>query len=275
MRPPMHVLEIAERLRDATAALRFGAPVAFTYRPLSYAWEAHRRYLERYARRGIEALFVGMNPGPFGMAQTGVPFGEVAAVRDFLGIEAAVVAPRDTHPKRPVEGFACTRSEVSGRRVWGWVRDRFGTADAFADRFFIWNWCPLAFVSETGANLTPDKLPAAARTKLDVACDSALQAIVAELRPRHVVGFGTFAAARARGVLGDGGPAVGSVLHPSPASPAANRGWVQAVERDLERLGISVDGIRRDSTAAAEPSQTSRKKSSGRGSSLVESRRSR
>ncbi|MBL9149888.1 MAG: single-stranded DNA-binding protein [Phycisphaerae bacterium] len=271
----MPVVEIAERLRDATAALRFGAPVAFTYRPLTYAWEAHRRYVERYARRGIEALFVGMNPGPFGMAQTGVPFGEVAAVRDFLGIEVPIAAPKGTHPKRPVEGFACTRSEVSGRRVWGWVRDRFGTADAFADRFFIWNWCPLAFVTDTGANLTPDKLPAASRSKLDVACDSALQAIVAELRPRLVIGFGTFAAARARAALGPDGPAIGSVLHPSPASPAANRGWVPAVELGLAQLGISVDGSRRDSASAAKPSQSSRKKSSGRGSSLVESRTTR
>ena len=33
-------------------------------------------------------VFLGMNPGPFGMAQVGVPFGEVAAVRDWLRIDA-------------------------------------------------------------------------------------------------------------------------------------------------------------------------------------------
>jgi single-strand selective monofunctional uracil DNA glycosylase len=64
------------------------------------------------------------------MAQTGVPFGEVGLVRDFLGIEAKVDQPARVHPKRPIEGFACMRSEVSGRRVWGWVQDRFGSADA-------------------------------------------------------------------------------------------------------------------------------------------------
>ncbi|MFM8642089.1 MAG: hypothetical protein ACKOEP_04540, partial [Phycisphaerales bacterium] len=85
---------IARHLRDGCAELRFGPPVAFTYHPLDYAWEAHRAFL-RMARPRPAILFVGMNPGPFGMAQTGVPFGEVAAVRDFLGIDArfSVIVP--------------------------------------------------------------------------------------------------------------------------------------------------------------------------------------
>ena len=34
-----------------------------------------------------EAVFLGMNPGLWGMAQTGVPFGTVSLVRDWMGIE--------------------------------------------------------------------------------------------------------------------------------------------------------------------------------------------
>ncbi|MFO0827488.1 MAG: single-stranded DNA-binding protein [Phycisphaerales bacterium] len=242
----MAIVSIARRLRDDVAALRFHAPVACAYNPLDYAWAAHRAYLERFARPGIEALFVGMNPGPFGMAQTGVPFGEVAAVRDFLGIDAPIKRPKQEHPKRPIEGFACRRSEVSGRRVWTWARERFGSADRFFDRCFIWNWCPLAFVVDSGANLTPDKLAARDRGALEAICDAALREVVKELRPRLVVGFGGFAEKRATIALrelGDAAPRIGAVLHPSPASPAANRGWAPALERGLRELGFGLDAI--------------------------------
>jgi len=243
---------VAARLRDECGALRFGAPVAFTYHPLDYAWEAHRAFL-RMARPRPRILFVGMNPGPFGMAQTGVPFGEVASVRDFLGIDgrmARIGAPARMHPKRPVEGFACARSEVSGARVWTWARERFGTREAFFREAFVWNWCPLAFVAASGANLTPDKLPrtgagSRAVRSLGEACDRALAGAIAALGPRHVVGFGAFAVARASAVVDSmrggsldaahGGtlPDVRQVLHPSPASPAANRGWAPQVDRVL------------------------------------------
>ena len=246
---------IAARLRDrcAGAAGRLGLSVACAYNPLEYAWEAHRAYLQM-ARHGPEVLFVGMNPGPFGMVQTGVPFGEVASVREFLGIDGRAVrigAPVRMHPKRPVLGFGCTRSEVSGARVWSWARGRFGTADAFFRHAFIWNWCPLAFMSEGGANLTPDRLPrggtsAAAVRDLEAACDEALGEAIAALAPHHVVGFGAFARARAAHAvqaLSNGPRAlrpvpVHQVLHPSPASPAANRGWARQVDAQLAAAGI-------------------------------------
>ncbi|MFM8699370.1 MAG: uracil-DNA glycosylase family protein [Phycisphaerales bacterium] len=237
---------IARGLRGRCADLRFGAPVAFTYHPLEYAWHAHRAYL-RMARPRPAILFVGMNPGPFGMAQTGVPFGEVAAVRDFLGIgarTARIGAPERMHPKRPVDGLSCTRSEVSGARVWGWARARFGTPEAFFRAAFVWNWCPLAFMAASGANLTPDKLPrtgraAATHRALESACDGALAAVIDAVEPAHVVGFGAFAADRARRVMAASAtldahvPPVLQVLHPSPASPAANRGWAAQVDRAL------------------------------------------
>ena len=240
----------AADLRDRCGALRFRAPVAFAYNPLEYAWPAHRAYL-RMARPRPAVLFVGMNPGPFGMAQTGVPFGEVAAVRTFLRIDekvAQIGTPERTHPKRPVQGFACARSEVSGARVWTWARERFGTRERFFRRAFVWNWCPLAFMAASGANLTPDRLPksgtgSVAVHELERACDHALGEAIVALRPGHVVGFGAFAARRAAAVVearrttgGDGRfpwPDVLQVLHPSPASPAANRGWAPQVDRAL------------------------------------------
>jgi hypothetical protein len=153
----MKPIAIARWLARETDTLVFRAPTACTYNPLVYARRSHEAYLSRYARQGVEALLLGMNPGPWGMAQTGVPFGEVELVRTFLGIEARVDQPPRVHPQRPIEGFACTRSEVSGRRVWGWVQDRFGSADAFSDRFLVANYCPLVFMGRIGRHPVLDR----------------------------------------------------------------------------------------------------------------------
>jgi single-strand selective monofunctional uracil DNA glycosylase len=181
-----------------------------------------------------------MNPGPFGMAQTGVPFGDVTLVRDLLGIDVAVGRPPVEHPKRPVEGFSCKRSEVSGSRLWGFVRDRFGTADHFFERFFVWNYCPLLFLEESGKNRTPDKLPANERGPLLDACDRALRDVVDALGPGLVIGVGAWAKERAKEALRDRPVEIGTILHPSPASPRANRGWAEAAANDLAALGIDV-----------------------------------
>ena len=229
--------DVAARLARAVAPLRFGPPITHVYHPLDYAAQPHRRYLERYARPGIHALLLGMNPGPYGMAQTGVPFGEVSLVRDWLQLEAAVGKPNPEHPKRPVDGFRCRRSEVSGARLWGWARARFDTPERFFRTFFVWNYCPLCFMEASGRNFTPDKLPAAEAAPLYQACDEALRAAAAILRPKIVIGVGAFAEQRARRAFGDALP-VGTILHPSPASPAANQGWAARADAHLRALGV-------------------------------------
>jgi single-strand selective monofunctional uracil DNA glycosylase len=234
----MSLVEISRALSQRVATLRFAAPVCCVYNPLEYAREPHELYLSRYGGGRKEVLLLGMNPGPFGMAQTGVPFGDVTLVRDWLGIAAPVGKPRDEHPKRPVLGFECQRAEVSGTRLWGWARDRFGTPQRFFERFFVANYCPLAFMESSGANRTPDKLPAAEQQAVFGACDDALRAIVRELQPGIVVGVGGFAERRARVALASENIKIGTILHPSPASPLANRGWAPTVERQLAELGV-------------------------------------
>jgi single-strand selective monofunctional uracil DNA glycosylase len=175
------------------------------------------------------------------MAQTGVPFGDVSLVSGFLGIDAPVARPGREHPKRPIEGFSCGRSEVSGTRLWGWVERRFRTPEAFFERFFVHNYCPLAFMESSGKNLTPDKLPRSERAPLYDACDEALRRVCGHLNPRWVIGVGTFGATRATEALGSAAPSkvtIGSILHPSPASPKANRGWAEIAEAELRQLGI-------------------------------------
>jgi single-strand selective monofunctional uracil DNA glycosylase len=236
------LIRVTRAQSRALSKLRFGDPVTHVYDPLDYARAPWELYCERFGASPKEVVLVGMNPGPFGMAQTGVPFGDVAMVRGFLGIEAPVKKPRKMHPKRPVLGFSCERSEVSGTRLWGFVRDRFGTAEAFFERFFITNWCPLVFMEASGRNLTPDKLKKAEREPLEAICDRALRRSIEALAPRHVVGVGAFAEKRARIALEGLDVEIGSILHPSPASPKANNGWEKHVERDFEKLGIALPG---------------------------------
>jgi len=231
---------VARDLAEEVDRLVFSPPVTHVYNPLNYAWAAHAQYLERFGRGPKEVLFLGMNPGPWGMAQTGVPFGEVGAVRNWLSIHADVGRPDPEHPKRPVTGFACTRSEVSGARLWGWARDVFKTPDRFFNRFFIANYCPLAFLEESGRNRTPDKLPASERGSLLAACDRALVRTVELLSPRILVGVGAFAEGRARAALDGADIQIGRILHPSPASPAANRGWAERATRELRGLGVEL-----------------------------------
>jgi single-strand selective monofunctional uracil DNA glycosylase len=172
------------------------------------------------------------------MAQTGVPFGEIEAVRDWLGIAAPVGKPPREHPKRPVTGFDCHRSEVSGRRLWGLFRERFTTPDRFFRDHFVANYCPLLFLESGGRNLTPDKLPAAERAPLLDLCDDYLARCMAELRPEWVVGVGAFAADSARRALAGRDIRVARILHPSPASPRANRDWAGSVTATLRDLAI-------------------------------------
>lgn len=224
----------------ALRPLRFAPPVTHVYDPLEYARAGWEAYLQRYGQGTREILLLGMNPGPFGMAQTGVPFGDVRMVRDFLGIEAKIGKPENEHPKRPILGFDCPRSEVSGTRLWGFVRDTFGTPERFFERFFVANYCPLVFMEASGRNVTPDKLPAAERLPLFEVCDEALRRLVDRMQPRLVLGVGGFAEKRAREALGGRDLRLGCILHPSPANPAANRDWSGTVRRQLEALGVEL-----------------------------------
>ena len=231
------LIAAAQRLSQAVDRLDFAPPVSHVYNPLDYAWAPHEAYLRRFGNGRKRIIFLGMNPGPFGMVQCGVPFGEIAAARDWMGIEAPVDKPAQENPKRPVEGFACQRSEVSGRRLWGLFHQRFGTAEAFFAEHFVANYCPLAFFDH-GRNLTPDKLPAAEADPLYAVCDEHLREMVRGLEPEWLIGIGAFAQERARIALAGLEIRIGKVLHPSPASPAANRGWAEAATRQMVELGI-------------------------------------
>ncbi len=234
----MNYKQIIDHLIHTTNDLTFSNPVTHVYNPLVYARKPHDLYLEKFGQLGAKIILLGMNPGPWGMVQTGVPFGEIPAVRDWMGITAPVKKPGNEHPKRPIEGFDCSRSEVSGRRLWGWAQKAFGTPEQFFSRFFVVNYCPLVFMEAGGRNRTPNNLPAAEKKPLLAACDQALRQTVNLLGPEHVIGIGAFAEQRAKAALADYDLTIGRITHPSPANPRANKGWENFITQELKAMGI-------------------------------------
>lgn len=234
------LIQSSRRLAEALHDIRFSPPVSHVYDPLEYARAPHEAYLTRYGAGKKRVMFLGMNPGPFGMAQTGVPFGEIAAVRDWMGIEEPVGRPEHEHPKRPVQGFACPKSEVSGRRLWGLFAERYPVAADFFKDHYVANYCPLVWMSATGANLTPDKISSAEMAPVEAACLDHLAETIELLKPSYLIGVGAFAEERLRRAAAKTGGSfqIGRVLHPSPASPAANRGWSEAATKQLLAQGV-------------------------------------
>lgn len=232
------LIAAARDLSTKVGKLRFRPPVTHVYNPLTYAWKAHEEYLRRFGSNTKRVIFLGMNPGPFGMVQTGIPFGEIAAVRNWMKITAPIEKPKDEHHRRPIFGYECERSEVSGQRLWKLFADRFGSAEKFFAEHFVVNYCPLAFLEESGCNRTPDKLPAAESAPLEKPCDEHLCRVLEILKPEWLIGVGGFAAERAAVVCENQKIQIGQILHPSPASPAANRGWAGAATKQLRELGV-------------------------------------
>jgi len=234
------LIEASSRLSDEVDALGFAEPVTHVYNPLRYAFAPYARYLKKFGNKRKQVLMLGMNPGPWGMAQTGIPFGEVVVVRDWMGISEDVGKPRNEHPKRPIQGFACTRSEVSGRRLWGSIAARWPEPKAFFREHLVVNFCPLIFLEESGKNRTPDKLPRAERDTLFAACDVHLDELLRILRPSWLLGVGVFAEKRLAAARERTGSEARTavLLHPSPASPKANKDWLGTAKKELAEQGV-------------------------------------
>jgi len=257
------ILAATAEALQAIGRLRFLPPVTHVYNPLVHATEVHTAYVEKFAKGPRPILFLGMNPGPYGMAQTGVPFGEVTAVKEYLKLEGEVKRPPNEHPKRPIDGLDCKRSEVSGKRLWGLIEDRYPDAEDFFKEHYVHNYCPLVFMESEGKNRTPDKLPAEERAELEQVCDQFLLNHVRILKPKWVVAVGVFAEAQVERVL-EGNPRlttkVARILHPSPASPAANKNWAETAEAELIEQKVWKKGRARKKPAAKTTKKAAAKK---------------
>jgi len=254
------IVEIRACVADIDSCV-FDLPTAYRYNSLRYAWRNYEQYLRRYGSSGgpnkghnahletmmdckKQVVFMGMNPGPFGMMQTGIPFGDVDTVANWLRIDEEIDTPDQTHIKRPVLGLAYPRVEVSGKRLWGMFREKYTNPKDFFKGAFVLNYCPIAFLEESGRNRTPDKLPKSESKPLFELCDHLMVLHLRLFQPIHVVGVGKFARKCIERIVKAYQPEfdnmrICDVLHPSPASPMANRGWASQAITQLRDQNIS------------------------------------
>ena len=162
------------------------------------------------------------------ISASGVPFGEVSVVNNWLKINGVVGKPKVEHPKRQIEGLNCKRREVSGERFWNFIKSVSGTPEIFFKNCLVYNHCPLIFMGKSGKNVTPPDMKIDVRNKLLQLCDETLKDVIELYSVKHIVGLGRFAETRAKKVVNDNlikNVDVSFLIHPSPASPAANKGW--------------------------------------------------
>ena len=223
------MIEASSKLRDdvekfADSLVKEGS-VDTVYNPLAYAWEPHRAYLELASGEGAKTLLLGMNPGPHGMGQMGIPFAATSVVRDLLKIKDLEVGqPRTPHPKRPISGLDWPKEEVSGTRLWGLLANEYGSAESIFKSIFLLNHCPLMlFSGERATNITPDKITGATTNALLKRCDEHLREVVDIMQIERVIGVGRYSEKRALNALSGIDISVTTCWHPSPASPLANR----------------------------------------------------
>ncbi|XP_065566031.1 single-strand selective monofunctional uracil DNA glycosylase-like isoform X1 [Artemia franciscana] len=236
------VLTIEKELAGSLLGLNYSdSGVTHIYNPVDYARVPHEIFVTKFCKETISTLLIGMNPGPWGMVQTGVPFGEVSIVRDWLNIIGEVIKPANEHPKRPILGFQCHRSEISGKRFWAFLRDLSGTPERLFETLFMYNYCPLSFMKISGKNVTPPELKLTERKILLSLCDAALLEVIKVLRPKSLLCVGNFVFKQVSGVVKKANldVKVGLLMHPSPINPRANKNWAEEAKKTFDQLGIS------------------------------------
>lgn len=82
------LLSIEQRQCSQLLEIEYPSPVTHVYNPLSYASQTHQNFVRRYGNGRKKVLFVGMNPGPFGMAQNGVCCDDKLS-KDYLFLSSA------------------------------------------------------------------------------------------------------------------------------------------------------------------------------------------
>ncbi|CAG5129987.1 unnamed protein product [Candidula unifasciata] len=248
---------LEKELCEKLSRVSLPGKIQYVYNPLEYAFDSHLNFVRRFCTGEKYVLFVGMNPGPFGMSQNGVPFGECSIVKEWLQIEGEVLKPVLEHPKRRIVGLECSRSEVTGARFWQLIRTLCHTPEHFFRTSYVHNLCPFAFLTDTGKNVTPPQLASSILDQINVLCNATLIEVVRLLKSKYVICVGKYALAQAQKALsGDefSGITLECLMHPSPINPAANKGWADIAIKQLTEIGI-IDVIRYGRPPYQTPSQ--------------------
>lgn len=79
-------------------------------------------------------------------------------MKEWFQVSGSVGHPEKEHPSRKIAGLKCHRTEVSGKKFWGLFRQICGNPENFFRYSFVYNICPLQFMTNTGKNITPAEL---------------------------------------------------------------------------------------------------------------------
>ena len=200
--------------------------IEWAYNPLDYAWDIHKKYIELYGGLGAKTVILGMNPG-HGMGNTGIPFGCPEQVNKYLKIKDIKIKKLEKmHPKRIVNGLECDKPEISGRRIWGLVKDIYGQPRNAFSKIYVINHFPLWMFDKKGRNITPDKLPIVASKTMLEQCDSTVLEIINALEANKVIAVGNYAEKRIKKIISKKNIPnlqIKKIPHPSPANPFSNK----------------------------------------------------
>lgn len=288
----MDLIKTTRALADDLHALRCPAGVSHVYNPLRYMWPAHERFLSRHYVRERESLpnvgrldlyrpagtaksrrylILGMNPGPHGMVQTGLPFGDVVNAAAMLGyktgdqIPAPDLASVALHPSRPVIGLSATRREASGERLWGGLASIWGSLDAVLADCFAANYCPLAYFADdaSGTNVTPEEFgkrtvngkpnpryDTAYAAELDEVCLPYLVRVARAMRVEVILAVGRYAEVKAKIIAAlcpeatrrCPSPKVVYLTHPSPLATRSAGEWATMARHALDAACVLPPG---------------------------------
>lgn len=222
--------------------LNYGPNVEYIYSPLDYASNLHKVFLKKFLCTSKKVLFLGINPGPWGMCQTGIPFGEVNIVRSYLRVDGEVLTPTNCHPQRPITGLNCHRSEVSGKRLWDlFIELSEGDPYKFFKDCFIHNYFPLALMNNNAKNITPGDLKSEYQKELQEICDKSLSDILTLFHTEIIVAIGKYAEKRSNEVVKKfrlTNIKVVQIPHPSPRSVGTAEKWKKETLVQLKSYNI-------------------------------------
>ncbi|CAK1583332.1 unnamed protein product [Parnassius mnemosyne] len=234
---------LIDELNNKLEKFELPSAVKCVYNPTIYARYTFEMYVRKYCNSIKPIMYFGMNPGPFGMSQTGVPFGEVSSVRDWLGIEGPVGKPPKEVESRPVRGFACTRTEISGKRFWGLLKEICGTPEKFFETSFVYNYLNQQWMKSNGCNLTPGDFKVSEMKALYEICDQTFIRVLELYKVQTIVAVGKFCETRAHKAIEEHLPSKSRTIkvlylpHPSPRT-VNNNDWDQKAKEYLIKYDL-------------------------------------
>ncbi|XP_022920876.2 single-strand selective monofunctional uracil DNA glycosylase-like [Onthophagus taurus] len=239
---PKIFLKYEDQLSKELNNLTFSSPAHYIYNPLEYAWKPHSTFVKTYCKGTKDVLFLRINPGPWGMCQTGIPFGEVNISKEWLKMNGEVEKPKNECPKKQIKGFECHRSEQSGKRFYGFFKNLCRTPEVFFKNAFVYNFCPLSFMEkeEEGkrcANITPDKLKGQIKKDLENICGKTLVNILKLLDVKIIVAVGRYTEKQAVKIIQESQLDI-EVIYMRHPSRMAGRNWSKTAQNVLDTTDL-------------------------------------